>query len=200
MASGGAGGGLQVGAVLAGDGDALLGGPLADGLHRGDEVLAGEGVAAEEPRHAAHGGGADAVGGRILGDRRPDQGDGVDVVPHGERAFVAQQHGAVFGDLRAVATFSGVDPDPIVEAMWWHPLNDRDPGHRWLRDLVAQAAEDLDVSGHVPAGLRREEHEGRQAEPSGSAGPAFGWRPPFTQVSVVGRLAYALSDRTRTAR
>jgi DNA-binding transcriptional LysR family regulator len=29
---------------------------------------------------------------------------------------------------------------PLVEAMWWHPVYDDDPEHRYLRDLVARAA------------------------------------------------------------
>ncbi|HVI37405.1 MAG TPA: LysR substrate-binding domain-containing protein, partial [Gaiellales bacterium] len=33
------------------------------------------------------------------------------------------------------------DVAPMVEAMWWHPALDDDPEHRYLRDLVARAAE-----------------------------------------------------------
>jgi DNA-binding transcriptional LysR family regulator len=29
---------------------------------------------------------------------------------------------------------------PLVEAMWWHPVADRDPEHVYFRDLVARAA------------------------------------------------------------
>lgn len=29
---------------------------------------------------------------------------------------------------------------PLIEALWWHPVYDRDPGHRWLRQLFAEAA------------------------------------------------------------
>jgi DNA-binding transcriptional LysR family regulator len=29
---------------------------------------------------------------------------------------------------------------PLLEAMWWHPIHDDDPEHRYLRDLVAAAA------------------------------------------------------------
>lgn len=29
---------------------------------------------------------------------------------------------------------------PLVEALWWHPVNDRDPEHLFLRDLVVRAA------------------------------------------------------------
>lgn len=27
------------------------------------------------------------------------------------------------------------DADPLVEAIWWHPMYDSDPAHAWLRDL-----------------------------------------------------------------
>jgi len=29
---------------------------------------------------------------------------------------------------------------PLVEAMWWHPVYDRDPEHQFFRDLVRRAA------------------------------------------------------------
>jgi DNA-binding transcriptional LysR family regulator len=32
---------------------------------------------------------------------------------------------------------------PLVEAMWWHPIYDPDPGHRYLRDLLVRAAGDI---------------------------------------------------------
>jgi DNA-binding transcriptional LysR family regulator len=35
---------------------------------------------------------------------------------------------------------------PIVEAMWWHPMHQRDAGHAWLRDLFADVASELDSS------------------------------------------------------
>jgi DNA-binding transcriptional LysR family regulator len=33
------------------------------------------------------------------------------------------------------------DVAPLNEALWWHPMYARDPGHRWLRQLFADAAE-----------------------------------------------------------
>ena len=33
------------------------------------------------------------------------------------------------------------DVAPLFEALWWHPMYDRDPGHRWLRRLFAEAAQ-----------------------------------------------------------
>jgi DNA-binding transcriptional LysR family regulator len=32
------------------------------------------------------------------------------------------------------------EPEPIVEALWWHEQYDEDPAHRWLRDVVVEAA------------------------------------------------------------
>jgi len=32
------------------------------------------------------------------------------------------------------------DVAPLMEALWWHPMYDRDPGHRWLRQLFTEAA------------------------------------------------------------
>jgi DNA-binding transcriptional LysR family regulator len=37
------------------------------------------------------------------------------------------------------------EPLPLVEAVWWHPLYDRDVGHRWLRGLLAEAGRRLDA-------------------------------------------------------
>ena len=32
------------------------------------------------------------------------------------------------------------DVTSLIDALWWHPMYDRDPGHRWLRQLFAEAA------------------------------------------------------------
>jgi DNA-binding transcriptional LysR family regulator len=32
------------------------------------------------------------------------------------------------------------DPPPIVETLWWHQKNDNDDAHRWLRQVIAEAA------------------------------------------------------------
>ncbi|MBB4934851.1 DNA-binding transcriptional LysR family regulator [Lipingzhangella halophila] len=50
---------------------------------------------------------------------------------------LTEQAGGMAG-LRALAC--PFAPDPLVEALWWHPMNDPDPGHRWLRDLFTAAA------------------------------------------------------------
>jgi DNA-binding transcriptional LysR family regulator len=41
---------------------------------------------------------------------------------------------------------------PLVEAMWWHPVYDDDPEHRYLRDVVSRAAE-LAVSPGARRGI-----------------------------------------------
>jgi DNA-binding transcriptional LysR family regulator len=38
------------------------------------------------------------------------------------------------------------DALPIVEAMWWHPMYERDAGHTWLRETFAQVAGELEPS------------------------------------------------------
>jgi DNA-binding transcriptional LysR family regulator len=35
------------------------------------------------------------------------------------------------------------DPEPIVEALWWHEDLDADPGHAWLRDSLTELAAKL---------------------------------------------------------
>ena len=32
------------------------------------------------------------------------------------------------------------DVAPLMEALWWHPMYNRDAGHRWLRQLFTEAA------------------------------------------------------------
>jgi DNA-binding transcriptional LysR family regulator len=32
----------------------------------------------------------------------------------------------------------------LIEALWWHPMHERDPAHRWLRRAAVRAAERLD--------------------------------------------------------
>jgi LysR family nod box-dependent transcriptional activator len=35
------------------------------------------------------------------------------------------------------------DATPVLNALWWHPVHDRDPEHQWMRGLFAQAAAEL---------------------------------------------------------
>jgi hypothetical protein len=32
-----------------------------------------------------------------------------------------------------------IDAVPIAEALWWHPMYERDPAHIWLRQTLAEA-------------------------------------------------------------
>jgi DNA-binding transcriptional LysR family regulator len=67
-------------------------------------------------------------------------------VPH----FVAGTQRIALMQERLAARFAGRmdlevvecpgEPEPIVEALWWHEQYDDDPAHRWLRDVVAEAA------------------------------------------------------------
>src|SRR5215472_8737919 len=36
------------------------------------------------------------------------------------------------------------DVAPLIEALWWHPMYARDPGHRWLRQLFREAARSVE--------------------------------------------------------
>ena len=51
----------------------------------------------------------------------------------GHLADFALQHGG----LRVLET--PYESTPIVNAMWWHPIHHRDPGHAWMRALFAEA-------------------------------------------------------------
>jgi DNA-binding transcriptional LysR family regulator len=45
-----------------------------------------------------------------------------------------------------------VEVSPLVEAMWWHPMHDDDPEHRYLRDLFVRAAEAMNADEiHIDA-------------------------------------------------
>ncbi len=45
------------------------------------------------------------------------------------------------GDVRALPC--PYQPVPLVEALWWHPIHDRDSEHTWLRSVFTQAAQGL---------------------------------------------------------
>lgn len=51
---------------------------------------------------------------------------------------LAEAHAHTFG-LRTFNLPLGLDPYPIRQI--WHPRNEGDPGHRWLRETVLQAAQ-----------------------------------------------------------
>jgi DNA-binding transcriptional LysR family regulator len=35
------------------------------------------------------------------------------------------------------------DVVPLLEACWWHPMNELDPAHTWLRDVLVEACREL---------------------------------------------------------
>jgi DNA-binding transcriptional LysR family regulator len=44
------------------------------------------------------------------------------------------------------------DVASLIDALWWHPMYDRDPGHRWLRQLFTEAARSTRVSSDGKSG------------------------------------------------
>jgi DNA-binding transcriptional LysR family regulator len=46
------------------------------------------------------------------------------------------------GDIRALPC--PFDAVPIAEALWWHPMYQRDPAHIWLRQVLAEAGRRVD--------------------------------------------------------
>ncbi len=48
---------------------------------------------------------------------------------------------AASGDVRALPC--PFDAVPLRQALWWHPINERDPSHVWLRDVLAEACRAL---------------------------------------------------------
>lgn len=56
-------------------------------------------------------------------------------------ALIQRKLAERFHGLRNLRTLPcPFQPDPLVEALWWHPMNTHDPGHRWLRELIAEAS------------------------------------------------------------
>jgi DNA-binding transcriptional LysR family regulator len=62
-----------------------------------------------------------------------------------ERVAIVQEqlaaHLATTGLVRALPC--PFDVVPLREALWWHPMNARDPAHMWLRELLVEACETL---------------------------------------------------------
>jgi DNA-binding transcriptional LysR family regulator len=44
-----------------------------------------------------------------------------------------------------------LDAPPLIESVWWHEAHNADPGHRWLRRLLRQAAGELALPGSSSA-------------------------------------------------
>jgi DNA-binding transcriptional LysR family regulator len=54
------------------------------------------------------------------------------------------------GDVRALPC--PFDAVPIAEALWWHPMYERDPAHLWLRQRLAEAGRR--ISDEAPLSAR----------------------------------------------
>jgi DNA-binding transcriptional LysR family regulator len=63
------------------------------------------------------------------------------------------------GDVQAVPV--PFEADPLVEALWWHPIRDGDPEHEWLRGVFQQVA--VLLARHRPSSLTaaRPPHRGK---------------------------------------
>jgi DNA-binding transcriptional LysR family regulator len=67
------------------------------------------------------------------------------LVAGGSRVALMQRRlAAQFADLSGlrVCPCPG-EPDPIVEALWWHEDLDADPAHAWLRTALASLGAQL---------------------------------------------------------
>jgi DNA-binding transcriptional LysR family regulator len=53
------------------------------------------------------------------------------------------EHLTKTADVRAIPC--PFDAVPIAEAMWWHPMYERDPAHAWLRGLLVEACESIAI-------------------------------------------------------
>lgn len=43
------------------------------------------------------------------------------------------------------------DATPVVNALWWHPVHNRDPEHAWMRGIFEEAAREVDARLHAKA-------------------------------------------------
>ncbi len=59
-------------------------------------------------------------------------------------------HVAGLGGIRVLET--PFDATPTANALWWHPVHDRDPEHAWMRTLFLEAAREVQAT--VAAGDR----------------------------------------------
>ena len=60
---------------------------------------------------------------------------GTDLIALVQRRLAARLVAA--GDVRALPC--PFDAVRLVQALWWHPINEHDPAHIWLRDLLVEA-------------------------------------------------------------
>lgn len=76
-----------------------------------------------------------------------------DLVAGSDRVALLQRRLAdrVHPDVGVRALPCPVDVGPLVESIWWHPMYDDDPEHRYLRDQITGVAAELD-RGPSPSG------------------------------------------------
>ena len=43
------------------------------------------------------------------------------------------------------------DAIPVVNALWWHPVHNRDPEHAWMRSIFEEAAQGVAARLHAEA-------------------------------------------------
>jgi LysR family nod box-dependent transcriptional activator len=60
-------------------------------------------------------------------------------------------------EVRAIGGIRVIDPPfdatDVANALWWHPVHDRDPEHAWMRSLFAQAAQNITTPSWQATGL-----------------------------------------------
>ena len=69
-----------------------------------------------------------------------------DLVAGSERVALLQRRLAdrLHPDVGVRALPCPVEVGPLVESIWWHPMYDHDPEHRYLRDRIVEVAGELD--------------------------------------------------------
>jgi DNA-binding transcriptional LysR family regulator len=99
-------------------------------------------------------GASPAIAARVAGlQALPSVVEGTDLVALVPRMLAARA--ARFQGI-AVVEFAADLEVPLVEAMYWHPLQTSDPANLWLRSLMQRAVQDLDEPGLDPHSVRIE--------------------------------------------
>ena len=62
-------------------------------------------------------------------------------------ALIQRRLAALLADAAGVRVLECPwDVVPLKQSLWWHPIYRADPGHRWLRGLVARVGEQINGS------------------------------------------------------
>ena len=62
------------------------------------------------------------------------------LVAGSRRIALLQRLVGLLPDVAVRAMPCPFEAGPLVDAMWWHPVYDRDPEHTWFRGVVERAA------------------------------------------------------------